>query len=165
MSIQPIIESLDSLVNVHRDLIRVSKEKTEVLKEGSAEDLQKVLIHEQKYIHKLEQAENERENVVKAWFTEYQLTDENQTITRMLNLLTCDEEKKQLEDAAVALTQAITQLKQHEQLNKSLIQQSMQFIQMSLSMLQPSMRKMNYDRPHQTRQTHVRGQSVFDSKA
>lgn len=166
LSLQSITQSLATLVNVHEKLIGISKEKTEVLKEGSAEDLQQLLIHEQKYIHKLELAEHQREIEVKTWFTNKQLMEEDYTITRMLELLTNDDEKHQLEQAAVALTKEMTQLKENEQLNEALIKQSMQFIQMSLSMMQPTLEKMNYNRPKQQAQSsNVREHSVFDSKA
>jgi len=165
LSIQPIIRSLDTLINVHKELIYLSQEKTEVLKKGSAEELQKVLIQEQKFIHKLDQAESKREKAVKTWFTQKQLNGEEETITHMLSLLTNDQEKHQLETSAIALTKSMTQLKENEQLNEALVQQSMQFIQMSLNVLQPSMQNMNYERPQQTRTSQVIEQSVFDSKA
>ena len=165
MSIQPIIQTLDKLVNVHKTLIQISEQKTEVLKEGSADKLQSVLIEEQKFIPKVERAEKAREEAVVNWFADKELNDEEQTITRILDLLANGVEKKQLEEVATTLTKAIAQLKQREQLNQALIQQSMQFINVSLNMLQPSMSQINYGRSKQNETSRTREHSVFDSKA
>ena len=62
----------------------------------------------------------------------------------------------------IELTKAITQLKQQEQLNQALIQQSMQFVQLSLDILNPTIQTMNYGK---NREDAGSKRSVFDSKA
>jgi len=162
MTIKPMIQVLSKLVDVHKSLLENARQKTEVVKEGSVEQLQMILIKERKYIQVLEQAEAERKKEVENWFLQQGLPLNKTTITEILDLIPNNEEKKELENQAVALTEAITSLKQQEQLNQALIQQSMQFVQLSLDMMNPSIKNMNYGNKQET---STAKRSVFDTKA
>lgn len=162
MSIKTINESLHALTVIHEELLKVSERKTDVIKEGSTDKLQAVLAEERKYIKILEQAEQKRQKAVEEWYTDKRLPRENMTITNMLEILTDEQEQQELEHMTIKLTKAITQLKQQEQLNQSLIQQSMQFVQLSLDMLNPTIQSMNYGK---TQESGGSKRSVFDSKA
>lgn len=162
MSITAINESLQALTKVHGELLKVSKRKTDIIKEGSTEKLQAILAEERKYIKVLEQAEQNRQKEVEKWYTDQQLPLEEMTITNMLHILTDKQDQQVLESLTIHLTKAITELKQQEQLNQALIQQSMQFVQLSLDMLSPTIQNMNYGKS----QDHEGAKrSVFDSKA
>ncbi len=162
MSIKAINELLQTLTRIHEELLKVSKRKTDIIKEGSAEKLQAILVEERKYIKVLEQAEQNRKQVVEKWYTDKRLPLEHMTITNMLEILTDKQEQQELEHMTVQLTKAITELKQQEQLNQALIQQSMQFVQLSLDMLNPTIQSMNYGKNQETEGSK---RSVFDSKA
>lgn len=164
MSVQAIIKKLDKLTEIHQQLVQLSKEKTTVIKEGAVEKLQAVLVKERKYVQQLEQAEESRRTEVEAWFEENKLPLAEATVTTMLQQLTAEEEKEAVEAAAVRLTEAIVEFKQQEQLNMALIQQSMQFVQLSIDLLSPTLKSMNYGNKTQSEQSSV-GRSVFDSKA
>lgn len=166
LSVESILQSLKELTNVHKQLCNVSQQKTEALKKGSSEKLQDILSEEQTYIRKLEQVENNRERIVEQWFENNQPTEQERTITKILNLLTDENEKRRLEVATIDLTKEITRLRDLEQLNAALIQQSMHFIQTSLNMLKPTLQSLNYDR-QQTKndQKRYNDRSMFDSKA
>ena len=58
MSIHEIIKSLEDLVEVHEELLALSKEKTEIVKEGSIDKLQALLVTERKLVRKLEKKES-----------------------------------------------------------------------------------------------------------
>lgn len=162
MSVQLIIEKLDELTGIHQQLIVLSKEKTVTVKEGNVEKLQAILVKERKIVRQLEQAEENRQKEVESWFSAIGNTKEEATITNLLSQLVEEEEKRLLEASAVRLTEAVVTLKQQEQLNIALIQQSMQFVQLSLDLLSPSLTNMNYGKE----QKHPPiNRSVFDSKA
>lgn len=166
MSIEHILQSLSVLTDVHNELHDISKQKTEVLTNGATENLQSILIEEQTLIRKLEQAEKKREALVNEWFMQHDYELEERTITNILNLLSEKEDKVRLERAAINLTKAITQLRDSEQLNSALLQQSMHFIQASLNMLQPTIQSVNYDREKKTKQdSQFNERSMFDSRA
>ncbi|WP_100010414.1 flagellar protein FlgN [Lentibacillus sediminis] len=162
MSIQAITRSLAELVEAHEALVNNSREKTAVLKEGSAEKLQTVLVKERQIIQAVENAEANRQKATAAWTAEHAPHLENATITDILELAE-EDRQQELADVTAALTNKITELKQQEQLNRSLIDQSMQFVQLSLQTLQPSIQNLNYGKQKQEGTSSSR--SLFDSRA
>lgn len=162
MAIKAVQTALENLVNIHHDLIQISEEKTEFVKEGQIDKFQKLLLAERKQVLRLDQAEEKRQEAVEQWFENDNKQDENRTITRMLELITDEQEQTDLAAITTDLTEAVTTLKRQEQLNRELLEQSMQFVQMSLNMLSPSIDQMNYGEKKQSKQ---RDRSVFDSKA
>lgn len=161
MSIEIIIQSLQKLITVHESLLDLSKQKTEVVKEGSIDKFQQILSKERKFVQMLEKAEQNRQQVVEQWFVHQGHSLDNITITKMLDLLKDGEEKNNLETVTIELTNRLTELKQQEQLNQELIRQSMQFVQISLDMMQPTIKNMNYGNQN----NDGTKRSVFDSKA
>ncbi|PAV31014.1 flagellar protein FlgN [Virgibacillus profundi] len=164
MSVQTIIQSLEKLVNLHMELLEISLQKTEVVKDGSIDKLQAVLLKERKSVRAIEQAEVIRQTEVEEWFSHKQLPKGEATITNMLELITDEQEKITLGNITIKLTQSITKLKQQEQLNQALINQSMQFVQLSLDMMNPSIKNMNYGNKKGS-EPEPNKRSVFDSKA
>jgi flagellar biosynthesis/type III secretory pathway chaperone len=164
LSVQSIIETIEKLTSLHQQLIKLSEEKTTIVKEGAVDKLQAILIKERKYVQQLGQVEEKRKTLVDTWFSERKLSLEEATVTNMLQHLTDDKEKQEVEESAVRLTEAIVKLKQQEQLNMALIQQSMQFVQLSVDLLSPSLKNINYGNKSEKDQSGE-NRSVFDSKA
>lgn len=154
-------ESLNELIDVHSNLLQVSVKKTNAVKDGEIEILQKLLVQEQKLIRLSEQAERKRQGSVEAWALQAGVTLEDTTVTKMMQHLT-EPEQRELETAATTLTELVTKLKQQEQLNQVLISQSLQFVQLSLDLLSPTLKNMNYG---SGASAGTSDHSVFDSKA
>lgn len=162
MSIQHIIQSMKELYNRHEQLLDLSKQKTELVKQGDMEQLQKLLVKERKSIRLAEQAESKRIESVQAWLENNKLPLDDITVTNLLAHVEEKQEKQELEQAAINLAEVMMKLKQQEKLNQDLIQQSMQFVQFSLNLLQPSIENMNYGNKDGAPSVK---RSVFDSKA
>ncbi|MYL33969.1 flagellar protein FlgN [Pontibacillus yanchengensis] len=165
MSIQSIVAIMDKLCSLHESLYTLSKEKTDMLKEGDTQSLQTLLIKERKHIQAISQLDREREKQVTNWFQSKGIPANEPTITTMLENIQSQEEKQQLEDVFERLLDVLAGLKQQEQLNQELTQQSLQFVELSLDMLQPSMKNMNYGKPNTNQADQGQKRSVFDSKA
>ncbi|GGA67165.1 flagellar protein FlgN [Ornithinibacillus halotolerans] len=161
MSVQSIIETLNKLISIHRQLLDLSIQKTEIVKEGQIEKLQSVLVKERKLVQQLEKEETVRHEEVKNWFAQQGLSNDEATMTNLLNHIENEIEKIELEEHAVQLTDLIVKLKQQEQLNLALIHQSMQFVQLSIDLLSPSLKNLNYG----DKQQPTVNRSLFDSKA
>lgn len=163
MLIQQVVQRLKQMGKIHKELNLLARKKKDVLIKGSPNELQQILIEENKRIHQLEHHEQKRQEEVKQWFQQEQLKVkiEEQTITRMLEHMNDEEDQKELLDATIYLTEQITEFKQHEQLNRELIAQSMQFVHMSLEFMYPSVTQRNYDRKSEQ---VVENRSVFDSE-
>ncbi|WP_449355481.1 flagellar protein FlgN [Virgibacillus natechei] len=163
MSIKQIIKPLEHLVTIHEALVAISREKTEIVKEGAVEKLQSLLIKERKQINMLEKAEESRQEAVESWFLENKLPLTDTTLTRMLEIADNEDGIEELTAITITLTESITSLKQQEQLNKTLLNQSIKFVQLSLDMINPSLKNMNYGTNKQEPAPMKR--SIFDSQA
>src|SRR5699024_8953930 len=86
----------------------------------------------------------------------------DKTVTVLLEQMEEGQQKREMEASVSRLIDYIVQIREVEQLNKELIQQSMTFVQLSLEMLQPNLGKMNYGKQQSSHMTP--NTSVFDSK-
>lgn len=162
MSIAPLLNKLQDLLKAHETLLLISDEKTDVLIEGNMEAFQKILLSEKKAVKELSRAENERQKVSTQYASDYKLTEEEVTVTSLIERLTGSDEQQQLEDITTKLVNCITELKRKEEMNRVLIQQSMQFVQFSLDVMNPNIEKMNYG--HKSKNSN-NARSTFDSQA
>lgn len=148
---------------MHEELLQISEDKTEYIKKGDMEQLSKLLIQERKQLQLITQIEADRQQQVEHIFNHLHIDSEDKTVSKLLKYVNTEDEKREIEHHVTALVEIIVKLKQSEQLNNDLLQQSMQFVQFSLDMLQPSMKNMNYNEKSSGNETVKR--SVFDSKA
>ena len=82
----------------------------------------------------------------------------------MIDHLQNNEEKEQLQAIYENFIYVLADLKNQEKLNRELMEQSLQFVELSLDLLKPNHEKnMNYDKKQV--QQNKASQSVFDSKA
>lgn len=162
MSIQQIIGIIKDLGKDHENMLDLSKQKTEYVKKGDMKKLQSLLLEERNRLRLVEQKEKKRIEAVEAWFHNHRLETDERTVTNILERLENKQNKKELEQASIQLAETIVKLKQQEKLNHDLIEQSMQFVQLSMNLLQPSIENMNYGNKENAGSVK---RSVFDSKA
>lgn len=159
-----IRENIEKLLHAHEQLWGISQQKTALIKNSEMEALLKILLEEKKVMQIIMQLEDDREELVNHLFLSLPI-DENQekTVTNLLAYIEDGVEKEQLVQLITPLIETITALKVNEDLNSQLLKQSMQFIQLSLSMMDPTTQKVSYGENNQ--QIQRVGRSVFDSKA
>ncbi|KKE79676.1 flagellar protein FlgN [Oceanobacillus caeni] len=162
MSVKPIIQSLGKLLEIHKGLLAISEQKTELVKAGTIDKLQQLLVKERKQIRLLEQMEGKRQQEVEEWLTAQGLPTKDATITTILEHLENETEKVEITNVSEQLTNYIMKLKQQESLNQTLINQSLEFVQLSLDLLNPSISNLNYGKQKQEKKSYNR--SIFDSQ-
>jgi flagellar biosynthesis/type III secretory pathway chaperone len=155
-----LIELLEKHVKLHKGLLELAKKKTEVLKKGDMEALSGIMKEEQKYIAAINQIERERIQVVEAMIS----GEEERTLTACISR-TEGTERTMLEKLRDELSAVISELKNINLLNQQLIQQSLQFVNMTLDMIMPQPQDINYGTPNKTPNPYEGGRSLFDSKA
>jgi len=163
MSVQNIIKVVQELVDEHQALVAIVDKKTAVIKANDMDGLSDLLMKERKQIQAITQLENKRMDAVDEFARSKQMENETKSISDLFEWIEDKEEKVQLEQYITALVEEIVKLRQMEELNKELIEQSMAFIQVSLDMLTPSIHSMNYHEADMKKPIHRT--SVFDSKA
>ncbi|MBM7570247.1 flagellar protein FlgN [Aquibacillus albus] len=162
MSVKPIVEALDKLTQLHQSLLKLSKDKTESLKKGSIDQLQALLVQERKHVQAINQLEEKRMKLVENWAITNQLDPAAINVSSMLEILKQDSDKELLKNATTQLAEIMVELKQQEKLNQELTQQSLQFVQLTMDMISPTLRNMNYGNSAKQQSNN---RSVFDSKA
>jgi uncharacterized protein YicC (UPF0701 family) len=154
----PIIDSLRKLLLLHKSLFELAERKTEILKGNDIAELNSLLKEEQRHIYAIQQMEEQRKNA-----TAKMVQSSDQALSALIAAVN-DEERTMIVDLKERLTEVIEKLKRQNDLNQQLIQQSLQFVHLSLDMILPQPEVYNYGR----RDTEDGEQSVralFDSKA
>jgi len=163
MSVQNIIKVMEELVMEHRSLIEIVEKKTATIKLNDMDALSNLLMKERKLVQSITRIEAKRQKAVDNFFHSVGVSNVDQSVSELLEWIDDTALKAQMEQHITALVEEIVKLKQVEQLNKELLEQSMAFVQVSLDMLNPTIHNMNYNNKHTEKPLHHT--SVFDSKA
>ncbi|MDR7073156.1 flagellar protein FlgN [Fictibacillus barbaricus] len=143
---------LERLFKSHEDLLSLGERKTEALKTGDMKALDLLLKEEDIQVKKLQVIEKER--LIKF---------ANVTVSDVLEQ--ADElEKDKLFSLQEKLVKAYEALKSRNELNQDLLEQSLQYVNMTLSMVQPTGEPATYSKT-KTNPYNPNHSSLFDSKA
>ncbi|WP_299094868.1 flagellar protein FlgN [uncultured Metabacillus sp.] len=160
MSAETLIQTLEKLLQLHRNLYQVTTQKTEILKSENIGELKELLKKEQMFVQAIKQIETERIQAS----TEF-LGAEDITLTACIEKAE-GEQKEKLKQFSANFSVIIDKLKEANQLNRELTQQALQFVSLSLDMLMPQESLINYQRPDGMKQPSDKTRrSLFDSQA
>src|SRR5690554_2452611 len=143
---QEIVTIFKALTAVHEKFNEKAIEKQEAVKKGNMQALDQLLKEESALIQQLGKLENTRQHVVNAWMQEKGFVKENVTFEQLMKFFT-EENKEELLHWEQRLVQEITKLKQQNELNQQLIEESLRFVNMSLDAMQPKQEFSNYHNP------------------
>ncbi|MCM3718468.1 flagellar protein FlgN [Fictibacillus phosphorivorans] len=143
---------LERLIKSHDDLLALGERKTDVLKLGDMKALDVLLKEEDLQVKKLQVIEKER-----------MLKFANVTLRDILAQSEAREKEKLL-NLQGKLVQTYDALKNRNELNQELLEHSLQYVNMSLSMVQPQSEPATYSNP-KTNPYTSQSSSLFDSKA
>lgn len=161
--LQPLLKAMSDLITVHESLLSMAVQKSEKLKQNELEAFNDLIKMEQKHIQALEQLEKVRLKAAKdlAVFLNLQ---EDASVTDIIARLPLEKDQQRLEEKATALLEAVLHIKQQEDLNRQLLKQSLQFVQLQLDLMEPSVESMTYGTKKIAEDPKAK-RSVFDSKA
>jgi flagellar biosynthesis/type III secretory pathway chaperone len=143
---------LERLLKSHEELLSLGERKTNVLKFGDMKALDLLLKEEDLQVKKLQMIEKER-----------LLKFANVTLSDVLEQAESDK-KENLIHLQEKLISTYEALKSRNQLNQELLEQSLQYVNMSLSMVRPENEPVTYNNP-KTNPYNSNTTSLFDSKA
>jgi hypothetical protein len=122
MTFAELIHLLRAHAELHESLLVLARRKTEVLKKNDIEALSALLADEQKHLFAIRQLEERR----RRWLKE-RLGDETVTIAAC-QAMANGEERQQLRECGDRLRAAVNALSEANELNRQLIEQSLQFV-------------------------------------
>lgn len=163
MSVQTIQSIMTKLTIMHQSLLKLETSKTALITDGNIDELNKVINDEQTHISAIAQLEEQRQKAVNVFFNAKQVTGVQPTMTELLARISNEADKQQLAKARDGLLTVVTQLKEKNDLNQSLLYNSLQVVNMSLDLMRPQEANFNYGNEQGVRSTASKGR--FDSQA
>lgn len=162
MSLEKMIRSLEKLIEHQEGLNNVAVEKTDIIIKNDLEALQTILKQENKHIQIIQKLEAEIFKLSKEILGENGTVEANPTLSAVIECVP-DEQRECLHELKERLAVKVLTLQQRNQMNQDLLEQSLQFINLSLDLLIPDMDSFNYNPTVQDEQKETH--SIFDSKA
>ncbi|MDP4085201.1 MAG: flagellar protein FlgN [Bacillota bacterium] len=157
MSAEKLIHTMERLCKLHRSLLELSKQKTDIVVKGDMDALNQILKDEQAHIAAINKFENDRQAIAKIMIP----TSAQPTITDCLEVIE-GPEKDKLILLRTELLELIKQINEKNSLNQQLIYQSLQFVNLSLNLFMPQDEDINYG--PMTHKVNV-AKGLFNSKA
>jgi flagellar biosynthesis/type III secretory pathway chaperone len=152
MDFSKLVSLLERLLRCHEELLTLGERKTCVLKLGDMQTLNNLLKEEDFQIKKLQTIEMER-------LTKFEDVKLGVLVSKAIG-----EEKLVLENIQSKLIKAYEALKSRNSLNQELLIHSLQYVNMSLSLIQPVNEPAIYSNPR-TNPYNANSATLFDSKA
>lgn len=154
MSISTIITTLEKLATLHDYLYELTVRKAEVVKSNSLEDLQELTQEEKKFTKAIYQLEQQRAAL-----------SGDKTVSELAEAAN-ETEREALLHLKDRLTGAIQSIQQQNELNQQLLNQSLQFISVTLNTLTQEPSAVTYEKGANIKKnTTTPTRSMFDSKA
>lgn len=164
MSADKIIQSLENLHLLHKSLYQIAKKKTDIIKSGDIDALRSLINDETKHIQAIRKFETELSRNATTFLEQNGYSKSDFKLNDCINIL-IEPAKTKVTQLKIALENQIKELKYQNDLNQEMLEQSLQFVNLSLDIILPDIDSFNYDRPGQNLQTGQEGRSIFDSKA
>ncbi|MCG1021581.1 flagellar protein FlgN [Sutcliffiella horikoshii] len=154
MSIPTIITLLDKMLTLHSYLYELTVRKEEVVKANKVDELQEITREEKQYTRAIIQLEKQRAEL-----------SGGKTITELAEMASPAERSEML-PLKDRLAKIISNIQKQNELNQLLLEQSLQFVTMTINTLNPLPNAVNYEKPaNMKKSVSAPARSLFDSKA
>lgn len=159
MSFTNIIEPLEKLLKLQKSLLTVALQKTEIVKKGDLTAMQQILKDEQAHLSAIRSLENQVLSISKSTSQKA-----HPTLTDIIESAD-GQSKVELLRLQAEFSELVTTLSERNKLNQNLLEQSLQFINLSLDLLVPSIDSYNYGNQNLANEYEHPNRSIFNSKA
>ncbi|UQD53405.1 flagellar protein FlgN [Bacillus methanolicus] len=159
MSVQALTASMEKLLKLHKSLYELAVKKTEIIKQGDINSLNKLLQEEQVHITAIGKIEKERQAAASKLLPQV----ENPTVTDCLGVLKGEEHDRLLE-LSNQLMETVLELKERNFLNQQMIYYSLQFVNFSMNLINPQPEFFTYSPPTDKHHHSKIPQGIFNSK-
>lgn len=165
MTIQPLIAVLGDMLRLYEELLAIADLKKDAIIQNRTNDLSRLTNQESRHLKKLNEMESEREVLVKEYFAAVGIAaNPGRTLTELAQIVCKIEEKQELMEIRRRLTETLSRLKEKNQLNAKLIENSLQYIEFTLDILMPS-DDNGYDNPNSSPSRTGNQRGIFEARA
>lgn len=165
-SFEQLLDVMHSLDAAHHSMLDLAEQKKHALIRGDVEDLTRIVAKENKFIKQVGELDRQRVEAIGQYMIEKGYKPNPRvTVSDLTKIVFQAEDKKRLMEAQKKLLGAIRKLREINQLNQQLIEQSLAFIDYSLDlMVGPPENEVVYQHPQ-----HAGGGAkrtgLFDTRA
>lgn len=165
MSVKDLIQTMDQLNQIHESLLELSKSKTSILVQNQVDQLNQIVNKENSLMKQITKLDHQRIDIISQFLLlKGYKPNAKITVDDLTKLVFKAEEKMALKSAQEKLLGTIEQLKQLNQVNQKLIEQSLAYIEYSMDLvLGPPEDEVVYHKP--THQQNSKRNGIFDSRA
>lgn len=160
------MKTLDQLIEVHRELIALCGRKKEAIIRNRIEELMQATQNETRLVKKIGELEEARAAAIQAYMqTRGMFVTASITVGTLIRIAVKHEDKQALGERQRELVDLVENLKEANELNRQLLQQSLAYVDYSIGLLVDSGDDDSlYHHPQQEQFTY-KGSSMFDRKA
>ncbi|WP_069650370.1 flagellar protein FlgN [Caloranaerobacter ferrireducens] len=159
--IKDLKEILLQELNLYKHMLELSIDKTEIITSGQVRELDKMTQKEQALILKAGKLEDIREDILSKIQEKLKLK-KIQSISKLADYLS-EEQKKEIEDIKQQLIDVLNSLKERNTLNSTLIKDSLEYINLNVSLLTNALSGSTYS-DKVNKDDVVQSKSIFDAK-
>ncbi|NJD03307.1 MAG: flagellar protein FlgN [Ruminiclostridium sp.] len=129
-----LIDVLKNEAGLYREVLKISHEKTHIIVEGKAAELDSLTRKEQALVLQIADLEEIREKIA-VKFSEYYKKDASQLTVSIIASMLPQGKALELRGALVELSQILKEIKEANSLNAKLIRNSLEYIDFSINLL------------------------------
>lgn len=164
--IQDIIRIMEELKVAHEDLLRLENQKKEALVHDSTDDLVRLLHEQTKLVRKISGLEEDRQQAVKDLLSQKGIANGRMMLANLIKLVPQHKEKERLRKLGEELHDLVERLREINQFNQQLIEQSLTFIDLTLRLVTDEPEGYStYGYGEAPEKPSSRMRNFFDSKA
>jgi flagellar biosynthesis/type III secretory pathway chaperone len=136
LAVQDIVDVLNQMADLHDQMIELSEKKKEAIVRNDMKALNQIVLKEAEFIKLNEALEQRRVSAVnRYWFSKGYGPKSDITLSEMIKMVVRIEDKMELQNAQARLEQSIGTLKQLNEINQQLLQESLSYLDYSLNLL------------------------------
>lgn len=143
-SLQTFIEIVETMVDAHSQLLKSAKKKRNILVDGTVEELQSVIYHEQTIVERIQKLEQQRTKLLHEYMDQHGDLGKQVTVEKLLNQLDDVEIKQKLKNNIKQLRALMKEVSYLNESNQQLIQTSLSYIHYSIEMLAQKQSAIGY---------------------
>lgn len=165
MSIQSLLETMNKLQEAHEALLGLAQDKTQVLVHNDIDQLNTIVGKENKWVKMIAETNQQQVQLIGAYLISRGYNPNPKImVSDLIKVIFKAEEKQALTEAQQSLVSTVLKLKERNEQNQKLIEQSLAFIDYSLDLVLGAPEDdAVYQNPLQQKSGNRSG--IFDAKA
>ncbi|ANU09185.1 hypothetical protein A1A1_00210 [Planococcus antarcticus DSM 14505] len=157
-----VVNTLDELISIQKQLIRYAERKQTVLIERKVDELTELVKEETKLVKQLSQLEDERQQLVADVLEEHP----GLTFSQFAEQIPDEHVKQELHSQLKTLQMLLTELQAKNKVNEKILEDSMSFVQHMITQVTKSKQQhFNYPSPAGQQKPQTNNQGFFDTRA